>query len=253
MQNEPLVSVITPAYNAERFIEETMKSVINQQYKNWEHLIVLDCNSKDRTGEIIKIYSEKDPRIKLVTSPKAKGAANNRNVALEIAKGDYIACLDADDLWTPDKLKKQIGFMVKHNHGFTFTGFRRVSEDNSEQGYVHQMPEKINYSELLRNNCIACLTAVFKRSEFGDIRFQEHGWEDMSFWLQILKRIPYAYSVNEPLALYRIVKGSRSNNKVFAAKLRWNTYRLVEKLSLVESCYLFSIYALTAIFKWKKF
>jgi len=253
MQNQPLVSVITPAYNAERYIEDTIRSVINQQYQNWEHLIVLDCNSKDSTGEIVKRFSEKDPRIKLITSPHAKGAANNRNVALEIARGEYIACLDADDLWTPDKLEKQISFMAKNNYGFSFTGFRRISQDNSVQGYVHQMPEKVSYDDLLKNNCIACLTAVFKKDQYGDIRFQEHGWEDMSFWLQILKRTPYAYSVNQPLALYRIVKGSRSNNKLFAAKLRWNTYRLVEKMSLVKSCYLFSIYALTAVFKWKKF
>ena len=115
------------------------------------------------------------------------------------------------------------------------------------------MPEKVSYDELLRDNCIACLTAVFRKDQFGDIRFQEHGWEDMAFWLQILKRIPYAYSVNEPLAMYRIVKGSRSNNKIFAAKMRWNTYRLVEKISLIKSCYLFGIYAMTAVFKWKRF
>lgn len=253
MQNQPLVTVITPAYNAERFIEDTIKSVINQQYQNWEHLIVLDCNSKDSTGELVKKYSNLDSRIKLVTSPKALGAANNRNVALEIAKGEYIACLDADDLWTPDKLIKQIEFMVKNSYQFTFTGFRRISQDNAVQGHIHNVPAKVNYDNILRNNTIACLTAIFKKDLFGDIRFQEHGWEDMSFWLQILKRTPYAYSINEPLAYYRIVKGSRSNNKFFAAKLRWNTYRLVEKLSVMRSCYLFGVYALTAIFKWKKF
>src|SRR4051812_35193328 len=111
MQNEPLVSVITPAYNAEKYIEETIKSVMNQEYQNWEHLIVLDWNSKDRTATIVKELAEKDPRIKLITSPNAMGAANNRNIALETAKGDYIACLDADDIWTADKLKKQIEFM----------------------------------------------------------------------------------------------------------------------------------------------
>ena len=253
MKNEPLVSIITPAYNAERFIEDTIKSVINQHYQNWEHLIVLDCNSKDSTGELVKKYSNLDSRIKLITSPLAKGAANNRNVALEQANGEYVAFLDADDLWATDKLSKQIRFMIEKSYTFTFTGFRRINQDNSFQGQIHIVPEKVNYDDLLRNNTIACLTAVFKKNLFGDIRFQEQGWEDMSFWLQILKRIPYAYSINEPLALYRIVKGSRSNNKLFAAKLRWNTYRLVENMSLFRSCYLFSVYALTALFKWKRF
>lgn len=253
MQDQPLISVITPAFNAEKYIEDTIKSVLSQSYQNWEHLIVLDCNSKDRTEEIIKQYSLKDPRIKLITSPQAIGASNNRNLALDAAKGEYVAFLDSDDLWTPDKLSKQVAFMIQKNCAFSFTGFRRISQDNSVLGYAHQMPEKVSYNELLKNNCIACLTVVFKRDQFSDLRFQEHGWEDMAFWLQILKRTPYAYSVNEPLALYRIVKGSRSNNKLFAAKLRWNTYRLVEKMSLVKSTYLFLIYAFTALFKWKRF
>lgn len=253
MQHEPLVSVITPAYNAARFIDETIKSVINQQYSNWEHLIVVDCNSSDETAEIVKNYSEKDPRIKFITSLLAKGTTNNRNLALEAAKGDYVAFLDADDLWTADKLNKQIQFMLEKTCDFSFTGFRRITQDGAIQGFVHQVPEKVSYHDLLKNNSIACLTAVFKKEPFRDLRFQENGWEDMAFWLQILKRIPFAYSVNEPLALYRIVKGSRSNNKIFAAKLRWQTYRAVEKLSLARSCYLFGIYAVTAVFKWKKF
>ncbi len=253
MQDHPLISVITPAFNAEKYIEDTIKSVLNQSYENWEHLIVLDCNSKDNTAEIVKNYSQKYPRIKLITSPLAIGASNNRNLGLTSAKGTYIAFLDADDLWTPDKLQKQISFMIQRQYVFSFTGFRRISQDNSTQGYVHQMPEKVSYNDLLRNNCIACLTVIFKREPFNDLRFQDQGWEDMAFWLQILKRVPFAYSINEPLAFYRIVKGSRSNNKFFAAKLRWNTYRLVEKLSLLKSCYLFLIYAFTAIFKWKRF
>jgi teichuronic acid biosynthesis glycosyltransferase TuaG len=253
MSNEPLISVITPAYNAEKFIEETIKSVQSQQYQNWEQLIVLDSNTSDRTQEIVSRFAAKDPRIKLITSPLAKGAPNNRNLALETARGEYVACLDADDIWTPDKLQKQVKFMSENQHAFTFTGFKRMSQNGVIQGRAHEMPAKVSYNDLLKNNCIACLTVMFNRSRFADIRFQEQGWEDMAFWLQILKRIPYAYSLNEPLALYRIVKGSRSNNKLYAAKLRWNTYRLVEHLSLLKSCYLFSIYALTAVLKWKRF
>lgn len=253
MKQEPLVSVITPAYNADRFIADTIQSVISQQYQNWEHLIVVDCNSKDKTEEIIRQYATQDSRIKLIKSPDAKGAAANRNIALEASRGSYIAFIDADDLWTPDKLSKQISFMLKNDYFFSFTGFRRINEDNTQQGHIHTVPEKVSYSDLLLNNTIACLSVVFKKQELSDIRFQEHGWEDMSFWLQILKRVDFAYGLNECLALYRIVKGSRSNNKLFAAKLRWNTYRLVENFSILKSIYLFAIYFITAVTKYRKF
>ncbi len=247
------VSIVTPAYNAEKFIDETINSVINQQYKEWEHLIVIDCNSKDNTREIVKKYSEKDARIKMIESPRAKGAAANRNIALELAEGEYIAFLDADDLWTPDKLFKQVAFMKQNQYDFTFTSYQRINTDKSIIGRVQKIPKSISYDELLRNNLMACLTVIFRKEPFAAIRFQEYGWEDMSFWLQILKHIPRAYGLNEPLAYYRIVKGSRSNNKLFAARLRWDTYRSVEKLSFVKSVYLFAIYALSSLLKYKQF
>lgn len=253
MSQQPLVSIITPAYNAERFIQDTIQSVIDQSYKNWEHLIVIDCNSKDSTEQIVRHFAEQDSRIQCITSPNAKGAAANRNIALSQARGEYVAFIDADDLWTPDKLEKQITFMNEHQIDFSFTGFQRINENKTQTGHTHQVPEKVTYNDLLHNNTIACLTAVFRRKPFADIRFQEHGWEDMSFWLQILKRIRFAHGLNQPLALYRIVKGSRSNNKIFAAKLRWQTYRIVERLSLLKSLYLFGVYFLTSIAKYRKF
>lgn len=253
MQNQDLVSIITPAYNAERFLSSTIQSVINQTYLDWELLIVIDHNSKDTSKQIALDYSNKDSRIRCITSPLALGAAANRNIALEQSRGYYIAFIDADDLWTQDKLEKQIHFMRSNNINFSFTSFRRISEDGHKVGQAHQVPDQVNYSSLLQNNTIACLTAVFEKESFGDIRFQEHGWEDMSFWLQILKRTEYAYGLNLCLAEYRIVKGSRSNNKLFAAKLRWNTYRLVENLPLSKSLYLFGVYILTSLLKYRQF
>ncbi|MGZ3691817.1 MAG: glycosyltransferase family 2 protein [Pseudobdellovibrio sp.] len=248
-----LVSIVTPAYNAEKFIDETINSVINQQYQMWEHLIVIDCNSKDRTKEIVQKYSEKDTRIKMIESPRAKGAAANRNLALELAEGEFIAFLDADDLWTPDKLSKQVTFMQQNNYAFSYTSYRRMNADKSVIGHVQKIPKQVNYNQLLHNNTMACLTVIFRKDAFSHLRFQEYGWEDLSFWLQILKLTPYAYGLNEPLAYYRIVKGSRSNNKLFAARLRWDTFRLVEKLSLVKSIYLFVVYAVTSLFKYRQF
>ncbi|WP_374032747.1 glycosyltransferase family 2 protein [Bdellovibrio bacteriovorus] len=132
--NTELVSIVTPAYNAQAFISATIDSVLAQTYSNWEHLIVIDCNSKDRTEEIVQEYARKDPRVKCIKSPLAKGAAANRNTALAMAKGTFIAFVDADDLWVPQKLEKQLAFMEKNNYDFTYTAFTRISEDGSSLG-----------------------------------------------------------------------------------------------------------------------
>lgn len=253
MSSQPLVSIITPAYNAERFIEQTIQSVIEQTYTDWEHLIVVDQNSRDKTEVIVRRFAQLDSRIRCITSPEALGAAANRNLALQVANGEYAAFIDADDLWAPEKLEKQVRFMRDMRADFSFTGFKRINEQHSVEGRFQSVPARITYADLLQNNTIACLTAMFRLEPFRDIRFQEHGWEDMAFWLQILKRIDFAYGLNECLAYYRIVNGSRSNNKLFAAKLRWQTYRLVEKLSLPRSLYLFSHYILTSALKYLRF
>jgi teichuronic acid biosynthesis glycosyltransferase TuaG len=251
--SEPLVSIITPAYNARKFIESTIESVALQSYRNWEHLIVIDRNSNDETLEIVRRLAEKEARIRLLTPADVSGAPANRNVALENARGEYIAFLDADDLWHSEKLAKQISFMQKHALDFTFTGFVKLSEDGTKTGVVRKVPLRVSYYDLLKNNSIACLTAVFKAEKFRDIRFQENGWEDLAFWLQILKRIPFAYAVNEPLAFYRVVRNSRSNNKLFALRLRWNTYREVEKFSLLKTLYFFLHYTVSSLLKYRSF
>lgn len=253
MTSEPLISIITPVYNAERFIEITLQSVVNQSYKNWEHLLVIDNNSKDASDTIIQKFAAQDSRIKLIRSPKAYGAAANRNVALTESQGSYIAFLDADDIWLPQKLEKQLAFMKTKNCQLSYSSYCRISEDGTRVGQKQPVPARLNYDDLLKNNTIACLTAMFEKKNFADIVFQDRGWEDMSFWLQILKRIEFAYGIDEVLAHYRIVTGSRSNNKLFAAKLRWQTYMQVEKLGLIKSTYLFSYYFFTSLGKYIKF
>jgi teichuronic acid biosynthesis glycosyltransferase TuaG len=251
--NNPLISIITPAYNAERFIAQTVQSVQNQSYQNWEHLIVVDHNSKDKTLEMVREWSAKDPRIKLITSPQALGATKNRNLALDLALGEYIAFLDADDLWPVEKLEKQLRFMQEKSVDFSYTAFNRVSMDGAKVGHLLAVPAKLSYSTLLYNNAIGCLTVMVKKSLIGNSRFQEYGWEDMSLWLGLLKKTPFAYGMQESLALYRIVPGSRSNNKKFAAGLRWDTYRKVEGFSVLKSAYYFAFYAVSAVWKYSRF
>lgn len=249
----PLVTVITPAYNASRFIEDTILSVQKQTYVNWEHLVVIDCNSKDNTDELVQKISEKDPRVKCVNSPEAYGAAQNRNVGLKLAQGDLIAFIDADDLWHPEKLQKQVDFMTKNHCDFSYTGFTRISENSKNLGSYLSVPEKLDYNFLLKDNRIGCLTAMIRKSAFSGVSFQNEGWEDLSLWLKLLKQTPYAYGINESLAFYRIVNGSRSNNKFFSAKLKWLTFRKVEKMGLLKSFYYFSLYAISGVKKHKQF
>lgn len=252
-QQEPLVTVITPAYNAARFITATIKSVQDQTYQNWQYLVVIDCNSKDDTEQIVRQLSTHDSRIICVTSPEALGAAQNRNVGLKLAKGEFIAFIDADDLWHKDKLQKQIQFMLLNKVDFTFTGFTRISEDSTKVGSYLSVPDRLDYTFLLKDNRIGCLTAMIRKDAFQDVFFQNQGWEDLSLWLKLLKQTTYAYGINESLAYYRIVNGSRSNNKFFSAKLKWNTFREVEKMKLIPSIYYLVCYIISGIKKHKQF
>lgn len=250
---QALVSIITPAYNAERFIRDTLDSVLAQTYPHWEHLVVVDANSKDSTLKIVTEYAKRDSRIKCVTSPQALGAANNRNIGIAQAQGDFVAFIDSDDVWVPAKLERQLSFMQERNIDFSFHTYKRMSEKGERQGQVQCIPESVDYDGLLSNNSIGCLTVMLRKKAYPEIHFSNQGWEDMACWLSLLRAGGVAYGIREPLAYYRIVNGSRSNNKLFAAGLRWDTYRKVEKLPFWRSSIYFLQYALSSCVKHARF
>ena len=246
---ENLVSIITPVYNAEKLIEETIKSVLNQTYKNWEMILVNDC-SVDKSEQIIKKYSPKDARIKYIKLTTNLGAAKSRNIGIEKARGQYIAFLDSDDLWKPNKLERQIKFMKEKDIAFSFTAYEVIKEDGTLINRVINAPKKLSYYKYLKNTIIGCLTVIIDREKTGnffmiDIRKNQ----DMATWLSVLKRGFYAYGLNENLAMYRLVNGSISNNKVKASKSVWRTYRDVEKLDILHSSFYFSCYVFNAFKK----
>ena len=244
-----LVSIITPVYNSERFVEATIKSVQSQTYTNWE-MILVDDLSTDNSESVIKKLQESDSRIKYIRLKENSGAAVARNTAIENARGRYIAFLDSDDLWKINKLEKQINFMKEHKYGFTFTSYELMSEDGKNLNKIVQVPQKINYDGLLKNTIIGCLTVVVDRNLVGDFRMPLlRKGQDTATWLKILRNYPYAYGINENLANYRLVQGSISSNKIGALKRTWNTYRNVENLSLIKSLYVFSCYIINAIKK----
>lgn len=243
------VSVITASYNAGRFIEETIKSVLNQTYTDLELIIVDDC-STDNTEEIVNKYIKIDSRIKFYKLKENSGAAVVRNTALEKAEGRFIAFLDSDDLWDKEKLEKQINFMKSNNYGFSFSSYRLIKENGELLNKEVRVPKEVKYTDLLKNTIIGCLTVIIDKDIIGGFRMPlVRAGQDTATWLSILRDGNIAYGYNEVLASYRLVDGSISSNKLKALKRTWNTFRNIEKLNLFKSSYYFTWYILNAIKK----
>lgn len=244
-----MISIITPAYNASRFIAETIKSVQSQTFADWEMLIVDDCSGDD-TVKIIRQFSLKDKRIRLIALEQNVGAAEARNIALSKARGSYIAFLDSDDLWYPDKLTKQMDFIRKHDYAFTYTDYECISEDASRILYTVRAPFSIDYSAYLKNTTIGTLTVLINRDKTGPFEMPViRSSHDMALWLELMRRGYKAYGLAEVLARYRQVEGSNTASKWRAAKDVWKVYRDVEKLDVVSSVWNFVHYAVNAALK----
>ncbi len=245
---EPLVSVITPAYNCGRFIQQAIDSVRGQSFENWE-MVVADDASRDDTCTIVERNCALDSRIRLIRSDKNRGVAAARNRALAAARGRYVAFLDSDDLWLPSKLEEQLRFMVEENIAFSCTQYRHISEDGSRCGSLIVPLDKFDYPRYLKNTCIGCLTVMLDRSRTGDMHFEQQPREDSILWLDLMKRGIHAYALQRDLARYRIVNGSDSGNKMRASRAIWKIYRDVEKLPFFYSVWCFSQYAWNAMNK----
>lgn len=247
--NEPLVSIITPVYNAERFLSETIKSIRSQTYRNWELMLVDDC-SNDNSASMIKEFQKYDDRIKYIKLEKNSGASVTRNTGIKNAKGRFIAFIDSDDIWLPEKLEKQVQYMLQNNLGFTFTSYRYMREDGSTTNKVARAPKKIDYEGLLKNTIIGCSTVLIDKNIVGEFEMPNvRRGQDTATWLKILRNEPYAYGIEEALVNYRLVGESLSSNKIKALKRTWNTYRNVENLSVCKSAYVFCFYIFNAIKK----
>lgn len=243
-----LVSIITPVYNSERFLSETIKSVKKQNYKNWEMLIINDC-SNDGSENIVKKYAKEDKRIKYIKLKKRSGVVNARNIGLEKAKGQYIAFLDSDDVWKENKLSRHIEVMEDKGCAFTFSSYDTIDENGKNRERTVYVPDKITYEGYLKNTIIGCLTVMVDKAIVGDFKMVDAQIEDFATWLQILKKIDYACGIKEVLAQYRIVKGASSYNKVKAARGAWKVYRNVEKFNPIIASKYFSFYFVNTIKK----
>lgn len=244
------VSIITPSYNSKAFIRATIDSVKAQSFQNWEMIIVDDCSS-DNSVEVIQSFADQDPRIKLIQLTENSGAAVARNKGIEAAKGRYIAFLDSDDAWSPDKLEKQLAFMQANDYPFTFAAYDKVDEAGKVFGHVG-VPDKVTYSDLLKSCSIGCLTAMYDTEFFGKVYMPLiRKRQDLGLWLELLKKTKYAYGLNETLGLYKVRPDSISANKKSAALFTWRLYRDVEKLNMFFASYYFSQYAIRGLLKTK--
>lgn len=244
-----IVSIITPSFNSSQYIVNTISSVISQTFTKWE-MIIVDDNSTDNSREKIKEFLDIEPRIKAIFLNTNVGAAKARNIALQKARGRFIAFLDSDDIWSPKKLEIQINFMLSKDIAFSFTAYNLMNEKGIYLNKIIEVPISLNYHQYLRNTIIGCLTVIIDKNktdyfEMPIIRSSH----DMALWLLILKKGFVAYGLNEVLASYRLVPNSNTAKKWKAASDVWKVYRNIEKLPFLFSLYNFVNYAYNAIVK----
>ena len=243
------VSIIVPVYNAEKFVLETIESVKAQTYENWELLLVED-GSTDNSRQVIEAYLQKNPDERIRLLPKETGgAARARNFGLEHAEGRYISYLDADDLWSADKLAKQLTFMEEKQATFSFTGYEFADENGKGLGKIVRVPETIVYKQALQNTTIFTSTVMFdtKKINKEELNMPIIKSEDTALWFQVLRPGRTAYGLNENLVRYRRSGGSLSSNKIEALRRIWNLYRKAEHLSIPYSIYNFCFWAFRAV------
>lgn len=245
-----LISIIVPVYQAEKYIVETMDCVRAQTYGNWELLLVDDCG-RDGTLEKVMAYMEekKDGRIRLIRQPSNQGAAMARNRGLQEARGRYVAYLDADDLWVPEKLEKELRFMEEKEAAFVFTGYEFADERGRGTGKVVRVPETLSYRQALSNTTIFTTTVMFDTERIGreELRMPVVKSEDTALWFQVLRGGQIAYGLDENLVKYRRTGNTLSSNKLEAIRRIWNLYRKSEHLNLGESVYHFFFWAVRAV------
>lgn len=249
-ENFGLVSVIMAVYNAEKTIAQAIDSVLKQTYPNFELLVVNDC-SQDETVELVRGMMAQDDRIRLISNETNSGVSYTRKHGLEEARGAWIAILDSDDAWAPEKLEKQIALQEKTQADLLFTGSAFMDADGQPLDWYLHAPATVTYRQLLKQNVLSNSSALVRKELYAKHYAIGDGMhEDFAVWLSILKEGRKAYGVDEPLLIYRIDKSSRSGNKVKAAKMNWNTYRYIG-LNPIQAFYYECWYVLKGLLKYR--
>ena len=246
------VSVVMPAYNSVSTIHRAIDSVLGQSYCNWELIVVDDC-SNDETATIIEKYSRDYDQIRIIRNETNSGVAVSRNRGVQAAEKEWIAFLDSDDYWEVDKLEQQFGMINNYpDMKLCFTGSAFIDINGRKSDFILHVPEKITYEELLNQNVISCSSVLVKKDLMTKYPMNLHKeiHEDFVTWLNVLKEVPYAVGVDKPLLIYQLSAKSKSGNKLKAAKMQWNSYRL-SKIPMMKAISCFAKYAYRNVMKYK--
>ena len=246
------ISIVVPVYNAEKYIEATMDSVLAQTYRNWELLLVLN-GCVDASQEVVSRYkaAHADSNIRIILETENKGAALARNRGVNEATGRYIAYVDADDIWKPEKLEHLLAFMKEKEAAFVCSGYEFADENAKGTGKVVHVPETLNYRQALKNTTIFTSTVMFDTKKLSKEKIQMPviKSEDTALWWKILREGHVVHGLDENLVLYRRPKKSLSSNKLEAIRRIWNLYRKSEQLSVLYSAYNFCFWAVRAVIR----
>lgn len=235
--SEKLVSIITPTYNCAKFIARTLDSVQSQTYQNWE-MIIVDDRSGDNTKEVVEGYVKKDSRIKYYLLDVNSGAAVARTKAMQLAKGSYMAFLDSDDIWMPDKLERQIKWMKDNGYTFSCTAYEQIDENDNLLNRTIKTIKKTDYNRLLLDCPVGNSTVIYDVEKMGKFEVPNiRKRNDDALWLQMLKKEKYIWGMPDVLMKYRIRQNSISSNKFKVIKYHWILYREIEHLSIIRSAF----------------
>lgn len=249
--SEKLVSIITPTYNCANFIARTIDSVLAQTYQNWE-MIIVDDRSKDNTKEIVEEYMKKDPRIQYHLLEVNSGAAVARTEAMKLANGSYMAFLDSDDIWMPEKLERQIAWMEENGYAFSCTAYEQIDEEDNSLNRVIKTVKKTDYNRLLLDCPVGNSSVMYDVEKMGKFEVPNiRKRNDDALWLQMLKKEKYIWGMPEVLMRYRIRKHSISSNKLKVVKYHWILYREIEHLSVFRSAFHIGYWCFLKLFKIK--
>ncbi len=250
----PFVSIIMPAHNAAKTISESIKSVMSQNFSDWELLVIDDC-STDETVQIVRDLAEKDSRIKLLHTDKSIGKPfYPRNIGIKATTGRFIAFLDSDDIWFPTKLEKQLPLFYDKNVAISFSYYEKFSSDqiNSQTNRIIKSPSIVSFKSALYGNPIGNLTGMYDTQKVGKVFYEDAGHEDYVLWLTILKKGFIAKNTNTVEAKYRVAEKSVSSNKGKAASWTWNIYRKFLGFNVLKSLFCYTIYMIKGVLKYLK-
>ena len=245
---EGLVSVITPIYNSADYLAETIKSVKKQTYANWELILIDDCSTDDSLV-IALSYSESDPRIKVLQKAVNSGMAEAINGGCREAQGQYIAFLDSDDIWLPQKLERQVQFMQDKDCAISCTSYVQINVDGSKEGRLFKALEKADYRRVLLDCPVGHSTVMYDVKKLGKQKVPNiRKRSDDALWLQILKHEPYIWGLRETLVKYRIRGKSLSANKFTLVKYHWKLYRKIEHMNVLSSVFHIAYWGFIKVF-----